>query len=568
MGSWYSLIDVLILLGSAILLGGLCERFRQSSLIGYLLAGTLLGPYCLNLLRNKDATETMAELGVALLLFTIGLEFSLRRLRSFGSIVLGGGAIQVTATVILAALAVLALGAGIGASIAIGAMIALSSTACVLRLLLRRSEIDSIYGRNALGILLFQDLAVVPLVLLVESLGGEMTAGAMALHLGKAVAAAMLLIIVLYLLLNYAVPFLLSKQTAASNREFPILLAIVTAIGSAVAAHSLHLSPALGAFVAGIILAESPFATQIHADVASLRTLFVTIFFSSIGTQGDPGWFLQNAPSVVGVVAAIVVGKTVIVACVVKMFRSTLAHAAATGLCLAQVGEFSFVLAQMAGKSGLLSSDQLQLMVSATIGSLILTPYLVSFAPRVISFVGRHSKHRTLTPTKAADGESAGAETPKAGHVIIVGFGPAGQRVAEALMEHEETVVVVDLNVRSAEIAKGYGLRTLIADATRADVLEYLNAATASVVAITIPDPQATRMLIALLRAMAPDTFIAVRARYHVFRWELVMSGAHVVIDEEEHVGRMLAQEVRKRLAFLNNPAGNSGDMNVSPSIG
>ena len=270
MSLWTALLDVLILLLAAMLLGSLCERLKQSALLGYLLAGTLLGPNALDWMPNHTAVATIAELGVALLLFTIGLEFSWRRLRSIGPIALGGGTVQVLLTGGLTAGVCLALGLGGRPALAVGAMIALSGTDSVLRLLVSRAEIDGVHGRHALGILLLQDIAVVPLVLVVTALGGEDSSSVAQIGygIGRAVVVAAVLVGALFLLLNYLVPLLLNTEQAARNRDLPILLAIVTGVGTAWVSHTLGLSPVLGAFIAGLLLAESPFATQIRADIA------------------------------------------------------------------------------------------------------------------------------------------------------------------------------------------------------------------------------------------------------------------------------------------------------------
>ena len=578
MDLWTALLDVLVLLLTALLLGALCERLKQSAILGYLLAGTLLGPNALDWMPNHKAVATIAELGVALLLFTIGLEFSLRRLRRIGAIALGGGSLQVVLTAALAATACLLLGLDTRSALAVGAMIALSSTACVLRLLITRAEIDAIHGRNALGILLLQDIAVVPLVLVVTALGGEGPASPMhiARQLARSAGLAALLVAVLFIALNYILPLLMRTRDAARNRDLPILLAIVTAVGAAWASHQLGLSPALGAFIAGLVLAESPFATQIRADVAPLRTLFVTLFFSSIGMLANPAWIAQHWALVVVVVAAVIVGKAVVITAVAGLFRSTLPHAAATGICLAQVGEFSFVLAEVARQGGVITNDLFELQVAATIATLFLSPHLIALAPRAADTISRLRSgpprrlypspgstpasqpappplslvtEPTPAPAPALDSPSD-AESQLTDHIVIVGFGPAGRRIAEALMRrHKSRLVVIELSTRSASIAQTYGLRTYIGDATRVEVLEHLRITAARAVAVTIPDPTAARRVIEQARALAPDTAIVARARYHVYRWELMVAGAPVVIDEEEHVGLHMAAAIRRLLA-------------------
>ncbi len=550
MDLWTALLDVLILLLAALLLGSLFERLKQSALLGYLLAGTLLGPNTLDWMPNHEAVATIAELGVALLLFSIGLEFSWRRLREIGPIALGGGAAQVSLTILVAGGSCLALGLGFRTAFAIGAMVALSSTACVIRLLVSRAEVEAIHGRNALGILLFQDIAVVPLVLIVAALGQEDSASALQIGLGmlRSLAIAAALVGSLFLLLNYVVPRLLSSEQAARNRDVPILLAMVTGVGTAWVSHTVGLSPVLGAFIAGLLLAGSPFATQIRADVASVRTLFVTLFFSSIGMLCHPAWVLENWAMVASVVVIIVVGKALLAFGVARLFHSTTAHAMATGICLAQVGEFSFVLAEVAHQGQLIDSGLFELVIASTVGTLFLTPYLVAAAPHVMHVVVRLSAW--LSPAKAMLGDATSEPAAKlSGHTVIVGFGPAGQCVAEALdQEHRAHVVVVELNTKSADIARAQGLRTYIGDATSPEVLEHLSVGAAKAVAVTLPDPSAARRVVEGVRSLGSNTPIIARSRYHRYRWQLALAGAAKVIDEEEQVGLQMASAVKETL--------------------
>jgi CPA2 family monovalent cation:H+ antiporter-2 len=540
---WTALLDILILLTAAMVLGAVADRLGQSPILGYLLAGTLLGPNALNLLPNPQAVSGIAELGVALLLFTIGLEFSWRRLRSVGPIALGGGTLQVAGTALLATLVAGAVGVEFKAAVAVGALIALSSTAAVIRLLAARAEIDTVHGRNAVGILLLQDIAVVPLVLLVGVLGGGGSAAGVGLAIARALGLALLLVAALHFALNRILPLLFNRALAGRNRDIPILLAIVTAVGAAWVSHELGISPILGAFVAGMLLAESPFAPQIRADIVPLQTLFVTLFFSSIGILADPAWVADHWPLLTAVVVAIVVGKIAVTAAVVRIFRAPLGFALATGLVLAQVGEFSLVLAGVALDAALIGPHTFDLIVAALTVTLFVTPYLTAAAPRVALAVGQLAPGPALPAPAPVDHADE-----RTGHLVIVGFGPAGQRVAELLMGEEHLpIVVVDLNPASLELARAYGLGTQLGDATREEILEHARVREAAAVAVTIPDPRAARHIIQRLRALAPDTDVLVRSRYHVHRWQLDVAGAHVVVDEEDQVGARMAEEIRQR---------------------
>ncbi|MCG8407439.1 MAG: cation:proton antiporter [Phycisphaerales bacterium] len=545
MNLWTALLDVLILLAAAMLLGGLCELLKQSAILGYLLAGILLGPNALNWMPNHKAVATIAELGVALLLFTIGLEFSWRRLRALGRTAVVGGTLQILVTGLLTVGCCIPLGLSGRTSVVLGAIVALSSTACVLRLLVDRAEIDSVYGRNALGILLLQDVAVVPLVLMVTILAGEGSAETLWWEIGRSIGLAALLVGLFYVVFNYVVPRLLSVRQVVRNRDLPILMAMTTAIGASWLAHEVRLSPALGAFVAGILLAESPFATQIRADVSSLRALFVTLFFSSVGMLADPAWAVQNVGVLLAVVAAILVGKTLVTSAVTRCLNPSTPHAFATGICLAQVGEFSIVLALVAQNGALLDHNLSNLVVSAAIATLFLTPYLVGLAPHAIRMFAATGRGKSGIAQSEVTADASDAVKNR---IVIVGFGPAGQCVTEVLMkEHQSDMVVLELNRRSASVAKGLGLRTYIADATSPGVLDHIGIATAEVVVVTVPDPTSALRITELVRSLAPNAVIIVRARYHIRRWELALAGATVIVDEEEQVGRRIADEVNKQ---------------------
>jgi len=528
------------------LLGGLCERIKQSPLVGYLLAGVLLGPNALNVLPSYESVYTIAELGVALLLFTIGLEFSWRRLLSVGRVAGGGGTLQVLITGLLAALLCRLAGVDTRAAIALGAMVAVSSTAAVVRVLASRAEIDTVHGRNALGILLLQDMALVPLALLVAALsvgGGVMQVGWAML---RAVGLASVLAAALFLVVSYALPRLLSTQTAVRNRDFSILLAIVTVTGASWLSHALGFSPVLGAFVAGMVLAESPFATQIRADIVPLQTLFVTLFFSSIGMFSNPAWVAEHWAVLAGAVAVIVIGKTVVTAGAVRLVGGQpgqAGQALATGVVLAQIGEFSLVLAVVARDGGVIAADHFDLAVAALIVTLFLTPYLAALAPRLAMAV---TWRRALASVTAE--HPAVAEEPR-GHIVLVGFGPAGQRVAETLMaEAGPPILVVDLNTANLGLAESYGLTTTVGDIRREEVLERMHVHAAVAIVVTVPDPGTSRQIIQRVRAYAPDALVVVRSRYHVHRWQLEVAGAHAVVDEEDEVGARVAMEVRRVL--------------------
>jgi CPA2 family monovalent cation:H+ antiporter-2 len=553
---WPLLLDLVLLLSAAMLLGALAERLRQSVLVGYLVAGILLGPHTLGLIPTRAEVETLAELGVALLLFTIGLEFSWRRLRRTGKEGLLGGSAQVIVTLMLVCGGAMLIGLDMRSSLAVGAIIALSSTATVIRVLVARAKIDSVHGRTSLGILLVQDVAVVPLILLASVLNDGGGSGGVGLIILKAIGGTLLLVGILFVLLNYVVPLLLDATASRGCRELPILLAIALGLGSAIAAHELNLSPALGAFVAGMLMAESPYARQIRADISSLRTLLLTLFFVSIGMFADPLWAAANILPIALMVLAIVIGKAGIVWIILRLLGQTHRPALAAGLCLAQVGEFSFVLAEVVlrrplgsgSTTGFLDPDLFGLLITSTIVTLFLTPYLVVLAPRLADrFIEWLERLRVVRPVAARADQ---AVSPRRGHVVIIGFGPSGEAAGQALAGHPERVVVVDLNPKLVRAAQRQGFRTQLGDARAAEVLEHLDLAHADAIVVTVPDPDASRAIIHHVRGLAPRVPILARSRYHIYRFELELAGAQVVIDEEQVMGERLAEALKNRVGW------------------
>jgi len=542
---WSFLFQLVILIAAALVLGLLFEKLKQSAILGFLLAGTLMGPAVFDVVRSESGIAILAELGVSLLLFAIGLEFSAKRLMRLGKIALGGGSMQVAITLALGAAIALAFGVGGRSALAVGAMVALSSTACVLRSLTDRAELDSVHGRSALGILLLQDVAVVPLVVLVTLLGGEGGMAELGLGFAKALALIGAMVFAFYLFSNYVLPRFLRALNLSQNRELLILLAAVLAMGSAGVAHSLHISPALGAFIAGMMLAESPFATQIRSDISALRVLFLTLFFVSVGMLGDPVWIAQHLASVGLVVMLIVVGKATIITLIAWFLGRPLRHAVACGVSLAQVGEFGIVIAGIANNSALVDEHVFRLLVSSTLITLFLTPLLVSQANRIGSLVERLLPAKNPIAPGGRD-EEENPEEKRRDHVIVAGFGPSGQEVGNSLLQIEQAAVILDLRPVNVELAQSIGLDAALGDASNLDVLIHHGIAHARAIVITVPDHRASTQIVAAVRTLAPGIDIIVRARYHPFVSDLENAGATVVVDEEYHTGRRLAAAMRQ----------------------
>jgi CPA2 family monovalent cation:H+ antiporter-2 len=485
-------------------------------------------------------------LGVALLLFSLGLEFSWRRLKSLGRIPLLGGGLQVGLTACAGAAVAAAMGLDAKQAVAVGAIVSLSSTAVVLRILMERGDIDSAHGRNSLAALLIQDIAVVPLALLMTFLGTGGDWSEAIAQIGQTLALAALLLVGLYLAVNHVAVYAMGTLTLERNRELTIVLAVVVGIGSAWAAHTFGISPALGAFAAGMFLGGSPFATQIRADVASLRVVLLTLFFGAAGMVADPLWILQNLHVVLGATVLLVLGKVLVVWPIYQFLGQSATVAIATGLCLAQIGEFAFVLAAIGQANGALSAETNRLIVSVTIATLLLSPYLVPNAQHLAALCSG------VLPARWRSGMAPGAPPDRfRPHVVIIGFGPAGQVAVQPFCGRTSRVLVVDLNRAGIRAARNMGLETVLGDATQREVLEHAHVQAAKVVVITIPHFESAMTILGQVRRLAPNAHLVVRSRYLQQTVDYVNAGADVAIGDEEEMGKSLGRHIQQWLASV-----------------
>ena len=559
MDFWTVLSGILVLLAAALVAGVVFERLGQSAVLGYLLAGLVLGPNAFGPETAQNETiSNIAELGVALLLFAIGLEFSLKRLWRMGPVGLGGGTVQVILTVGIGATISFAFGLGAQAAIGIGAIVAFSSTACVLRVLTDRGQIDSFHGRNSLGVLLLQDIAVVPLVLIISMLDqGDISYGQLAIGIARSAGLFLAMTIAFWAFANFVLPRFLRTSVLLANRELLILLAALLSLGSAWVAHSLGISPALGAFVAGMVLAESPYALQARADISTLRTIFVTIFFVSIGMLGDPVWMYHNMLAVLGLGTALIAGKTILLTLIMRAFRCPWPESVATAVCLAQIGEFSFIITEQVFHKANTPTDVwlFNLFVSVSILSLLVTPYLVRYAP----LIGRWFQSRKMASSEYTAEEQPHEKNMTAERVLVVGYGVAGQQLVEPLIRHGAHIIVIDFQAANAQLANDRQLEGVVGDARNAELLQHLGIRDLDLVIVALPDHLTVTSVIHQVRALAPGVPIVARARYHRFAYEIQAAGATIVVDEERQIGHRLGLEARRILRQDDNNSDKRG---------
>ncbi|NNF59018.1 MAG: sodium:proton exchanger [Rhodothermaceae bacterium] len=506
----------------------LCYRLRLVPIVGFLLAGVLIGPGALGLVQDETLIQQAAEVGVILLLFTIGIEFSLEKLARIRRLIVVGGGLQVVVTVGLVTLALVPFGVSAGTAVFTGCLVALSSTAIVLGLLSERRETDTPAGRAALGVLIFQDLAIVLMVLLVPILGGTATsAGEIAWALGKAA----LVIVLVIVLARRVIPPLLDVIARTRRPELFLMAVLALCLGTAWLTGLAGVSLALGAFLAGLLVSESPYSHHALSEVLPLQTVFAAVFFVSIGMLLDPAFLVAYLPWVLGIAAVVLLLKLAVTAGSILVLHSPVRTAVHSGLALAQIGEFSFVLAIAGAAVGLtpagLGEVGSQGFIAVTVLLMLATPFLVQGAPRFGMWL-----ERRLPMQPAPDAPETGGP-PLEDHVIIVGYGPAGQRLAQVLRNTGIPFLVMDLNPQSVGAARAEGLDARFGDAARRLALEEAHLDRAKLLVVAINDPAATERAVHLARHLNPTLQILVRARYLAEIGPLEAAGADIVIPEE-----------------------------------
>ena len=484
------------------------------------------------MIKDTEAINALAEIGVALLLFTIGLEFSLRRIVEMKRSVLLGGGLQVLVTVTLIAATSYFLGRSLRLAIFFGCLFALSSTAIVLKSYIDRAEVDSPHGRLGVAILLFQDLSIVPMMLMIPILGGRETSGGrIALTLGIALAA----IAGILFASRIVMPYLLYYIVRLRSREVFIISIVVFSLGTAWLTSQLGLSLALGAFIAGIVLSESEYSHQIVADILPFRDVFNSLFFISIGMLLSLSALGSNFLMVMGWVVGLMLLKALIVLAVARLLGFSLRISVMVALGLAQVGEFSFILAKAGLPEGLLSATDYQRFLAASIISMVATPFLIKAAPRI-----GYSLQRIFAPGSHLEPAVKGfnpSEPDLTGHIVIVGYGLNGRNLAKVLRGTGVPYLVLELNAEVVRSAHEAEERIVYGDATRKEVLRAVGIERARILVVAISDPTATRHAVSLSRQINPGIHIIVRTRYMVEMQDLLKLGANEVIPEEFETG-------------------------------
>lgn len=521
--------DLLILLLCSVPVAFLFNRLRLPAIIGFIITGVLIGPSGLGLIGDTAAIEVLAEIGVVLLLFTIGLEFSLRHILEMRRLVFGGGGLQVVITTLLVAVVAWALGRAVSQSIFFGFLFALSSTAIVLRSYIDRLEIDTPHGRAAVGILLFQDLCIVPMMLLVPILSGK--EGASAVNIALTLGAALGAVAVIILAARIVIPRALYYIVRLRSSEVFIIFIVLVSLGTSWLTSQMGLSLALGAFIAGLVLSESEYSHQIVADILPFREVFNSVFFVSIGMLLSVKFLASNALAVLALVIALTVGKTIVALLVTRLLGHSLRVSTMTALGIAQVGEFSFILAKAGIGQGLLAESDYQIFLAASVLSMMAAPFLINAAPRIGYWVqSKLSPDSLFEPSLIG---LASEDRSRRGHVVIVGYGLNGRNLSKVLRRVGIPYLVLELNAETVRQALTQGESISYGDSTRREVLHRADLESARILVVAISDPIATRRTAALAREMNPDIHIIVRTRYVSELADLYDLGADQIIPEE-----------------------------------
>lgn len=531
MGHVPLLDELAIVAALAVFVTVVLSRLKLPTVAGLLLAGALLGPFGLRLVSSVRAIEVLAEVGVVLLLFSIGLEFSLARLRDILRQVALGGALQVGLTTgVTTGIAVL-LGQTLGRGVFYGFAFSLSSTAIVLRALSERRELDAPHGKFIVGTLIFQDLCVVPMVLIVPLLGAGGTAGHAAASIGLALGKAMVVVVGTVVVARFVVPKVLGWVDASRSREVFLLAILALCIGTAWLTSMVGLSLALGAFLGGMVVADTEYSHRAMGDILPLRDAFVSVFFVSLGMLFDVRVVASQPLLVFGLLAGFLLAKGALatLAAMAMRFPSRVAWLAGVGL--AQFGEFGFVLARLAQGSGVVDDAAVSPLLAAGIASMFLTPLLVRAAPHITA------GERLLAPLERLIGvrsiDEADQSRKLENHVIIVGFGVAGLLTARTLLATGTPFVVLELNADNVRRGKELGLPVYYGDATSEEALGHAHLRQARQVVLLMNDPLAAQRIVDMLRRVAPNVPVLMRTRYLAERDGLLKIGARDVVAEE-----------------------------------
>jgi monovalent cation:H+ antiporter-2, CPA2 family len=548
------ILDLGVAVALALVGGIIAVRLRQPPIVGYLLAGVVIGPFTPGFVGDAAQIGELAEVGIVLLLFALGVEFSLGELAPVRRIAVPGAILQVLVTGLVAAAVGIPIGLPAPAAVVVGAAVAISSTVVVLKLLTERGELDSLHGRTAIGWMVVQDLVTILFIALLEpfSAGGDL-AGPVALTLVRTA----LFLGLAYVIGTRVLPWLFRFVTRLGSPELFLLTVFATALLAAFLSSAVFgLSLALGAFVAGLIVSESELSHQAAGEITPFRDLFAVLFFVSVGMLLDPAAMVADWPALVALLVVATVGKAAISAGAGRLLALPLRSALLLGATIAQVGEFSFLLAERALTLDLLDARSYNLVLGTAVASIVLTPFLLAGAVRLVERL-EHGRLVAEPPVEALGGFSRGelarrGEGPGAGTdrpaVVVLGGGRVGRVVIRAVRSRGFRCVVVDRDPRALEEVAREGAATLCGDAASAAILRRAGLDDARLLVVTIGDALTSRLAVERARTLNPRLTVIARARGRSDATALQALGVSRLADPEIEAAIELARASLARM--------------------
>lgn len=548
--------EVGVVLIAALIAGLAARALRLPVLVGYLLAGIIVGPHTPGFVADEATVRSMADFGIVLLMFAVGVQFSLGELNHARKAALTVGGAMLGGSIALGMLLALTFGWGAQGGLLLGCALFLSSTAVMLRILDERGELGSKHGTVMLGVLVVQDLSFVLMAVLLPALGSMSQPGGIAwASIGAALLKAILFLLGTLLVATRVAPAVLDRLARTGSRELFLLGVICLCLLAAFAAEKMGLGAALGAFLAGIVIAESPYAHEVFAQVRPLRDVFSALFFVSVGMLLDPGFVVANWVPVLSVTLAILIGKPLATFGAMHMLGYQRRTSLKVALGLAQIGEFSFVLASMGAIGGELGETLGRVILSAALITLLLTPFVYDAAEPVYRLLSRGETPIVETENEPLGGEH-GAER---NDVIILGYGRVGRYVSNALRARNISHVVVDYSTDVLERLRGTEVQTVFGDVTAANVIAHLRPREARLAVVALPESVSSEMAVRLLKKEAPNLPVIVRLHRGIDIPRLRAAGADAVVHAEFEAG---TEMIRQGLSHLD-----VGDIEIAAYI-
>jgi CPA2 family monovalent cation:H+ antiporter-2 len=512
-------VSIAVFLAAGLVGGMVAHRLRQPVILGYLVIGVAVGPHALGWVGDLKMIEAAATIGVALLMFTLGLEISLAQLREVGKLGLWGGFIQVTATFGLGLLVgVILFQWPFSQAALFGLIISLSSTAVCLKILMERGELTSVQGRIMMALLIFQDISVVAMVLIMPLLGG--VAGNVPLALALAVGKVVLFIGMTIVAGRWVLPWLMGSIGGVRARELFLLTVLVLCLGAAIGTQIFGLSIVFGAFLVGLVLRETRFVHQALAEITPLRDIFATLFFVSLGMLLDPFFLVENWAWVAIIVGVIIILKLLVIFSLVRLFGRSTRIAFLTGAGLFQIGEFSFILAQGGINNGIISGHFYSVILASAIITMLLTPVSINLASRLFSKIARTADGKRMVAREALP-VSVSRETIN--RVVVAGYGRVGQNIAQGLQDAGIPYLVIDIDPERVSEARSSGRPRIYGDATNFRLLNKAGLDKARALVITYPDPMAVVTTAKVALSINPE--LKILARVHRAKEANILKG-------------------------------------------